>query len=171
MSPFRVEALSDAHDRSMFQCGEEALDRYFKSQVTQDVRRRVATCFVAIERSSGAIAGYYTLSASSIPLVDLPAEHIKRLPRYPAVPAVCIGRLAVDQRFQKRGLGEGLLIDITLRIIGTEIGVALLVVDAKDARAADFYARYQFRAVKSSGRTMFLPMATAVNLFASHDLH
>jgi ribosomal protein S18 acetylase RimI-like enzyme len=101
----------------------------------------------------------------------LTPEDIKRLPRYPVVPAVRIGRLAVDQRFQKRGLGKGLLIDITLRVIGTEIGVALLVVHAKDERAPDFYARYQFRTVKSSGRTMFLPMATAVNLFASRDLH
>ena len=128
--------------------------------------RRVATCFVAVEAASREIAGYYTLSASSIPLTGLPPEDAKRLPRYPAVPAVRIGRLAVDQRFQKRGLGEALLIDITLRIASTEIGVALLVVDAKDERAEAFYARYQFRAVTGSARTMFLPMATAIKLFA-----
>ena len=171
MNPFRLEPLSGAHDRSTFHCGEEALDGYFKTQVTQDIRRRVATCFVAIETASGAIAGFYTLSAASIPLTELPPEDTRRLPRYPAVPAVRIGRLAVDRRFQKRGLGEALLIDITLRVVIAGIGAAVLVVDAKDERAARFYARYQFRSVTGSARTKFLPMATAIQLFASGDVH
>ena len=76
--------------------------------MTQDIRRRVANCFVA---ATGYVAAYYTLSATSVPLADLPPEDAKRLPRYPTVPAVRIGRLAVDRRFQRRGLGEAMLAD------------------------------------------------------------
>src|ERR1700691_4402992 len=102
---FRIEPLGDAHDRTGFHCGEEALDRYFQTQATQDIRRRVANCFVAVDAASGQVAAYYTMAAASVPLVDLPPEEAKRLPRYPTLPAVRIGRLAVDQRYQCRGLG------------------------------------------------------------------
>jgi len=72
-APFRLERLGDAHERTSFQCGQEALDRYFRTQVTQDIRRDIATCIVAVEATSGQIAACYTLSAASIPFVDLPA--------------------------------------------------------------------------------------------------
>jgi hypothetical protein len=87
-SPFRFESLGSSHDRTLFRCGDEVLDRYFQTQATQDIRRRIANCFVAVETATGQVAAYYTLSAASIPLVDLPAEEAKRLPRYPTLPAV-----------------------------------------------------------------------------------
>jgi hypothetical protein len=49
---------------------------------------------VAVETATSYVAGYYTISAASIPLVDLPPDQTRRLPRYPTVPAVRIGRLA-----------------------------------------------------------------------------
>ena len=107
---FRLAPLGAEHARDSFCCGEEALDRYFKTQATQDIRRRIANCFVAVESATGLVAAYYTIAAASIPLVELPREEAKRLPRYPTLPAVRIGRLAVDQRFQGRGLGGALLI-------------------------------------------------------------
>src|SRR5271157_5804280 len=107
--PFRFEPLSAAHDRTLFHCGEEALDRYLRTQANQDIRRHVANCFVAIEAATGAIAAYYTLSAASIPVMDLPVDVSKRLPRYPTLPAVLIGRFAVDRAFQGRGLGAAVL--------------------------------------------------------------
>jgi len=114
--PFRMEPLGE-HERSLFRCSEDALDRYFQTQVTQDIRRRIANCFVAVETSTSQIAAYYTISAASIPLVDLPADETRRLPRYQTVPAVRIGRLAVDHRFQGRGLGAALLADAAARTI------------------------------------------------------
>jgi hypothetical protein len=81
--PFRLEPLSDEHERSLFRCGEDVLDRYFQTQVTQDIRRRVANCFVALENATSHIAAYYTISAASIRLADLPPNETKRLPRYP----------------------------------------------------------------------------------------
>lgn len=158
---FRVEPLGDAHQRASFDCGEETLDRYFRTQVTQDVRRRVAHCFVAIEAASGQIAAYYTLSAASIPMTDLPPEESKRLPRYPAIPGVRIGRLPVDRRFQGRGLGSAMLADATARTIQADIAAWMLIVDAKNDAAVAFYQRHEFRLISGSPRTLFLPIATA----------
>jgi hypothetical protein len=75
--PFRIELLSSAHDRSNFHSGEDALDRYFQTQVTQDIRRRITNCFVAVEAGTGQLAAYYTLSAASISVLNLPPEVTK----------------------------------------------------------------------------------------------
>lgn len=159
--PFRLAPLGAEHDRGSFHCGEEALDRYFKTQATQDIRRRIANCFVAVEAASGVLAAYYTIAAASIPLVDLPPEQAKRLPRYPTLPAVRIGRLAVDQRFQGRGLGGMLLMDATRRCIQSPPAVYTLLVDAKNDQAVAFYQRFGFQQVVDRPRTLFLPLATA----------
>src|SRR5260370_4572605 len=100
---FHLEALGDQHERSLFRCGEDALDRYFQTQATQDIRRRVANCFVAVETNTTLVASYYTMSSAGIPFVDLPADESGRLPRYPTIPAIRVGRLPVDTGFQGRG--------------------------------------------------------------------
>jgi ribosomal protein S18 acetylase RimI-like enzyme len=158
-APFRCDPLAEALDRTGFRCGEEALDRYFQTQVTQDIRRRVANCFVVVE--IGTVAAYYTLSAASIPVVDLPAEVAKRLPRYPTLPAVRIGRLAVDLRFQRRGLGELMLMNAVHRTLPDAAAAFALVVDAKNDAAVAFYRKYGFRAIEGRPRTLFLPIETA----------
>jgi ribosomal protein S18 acetylase RimI-like enzyme len=160
-APFLIAPLGAEHDREPFCCGEEALDRYFKTQATQDIRRRVANCFVAVDARSGQVAAYYTIAATSVALVDLPGDEAKRLPRYPTVPAVRIGRLAVDERFQGRGLGGALLIDATRRTLQAAPAVYALVVDAKNDQAVAFYQRYLFRPMVDQPRTLFLPLATA----------
>jgi len=164
-APFRLAPLGAEHDRASFHCGEEALDRYFQTQATQDIRRRVANCFVAIDAASGQLAAYYTIAAASVPFVDLPTEQAKRLPRYPTLPAVRIGRLAVDERFHRRGLGAALLMDATRRTLQSPPAVYALVVDAKNDTAVAFYQRHGFRTLSSQPRTLFLPLATAQKAF------
>lgn len=162
---FRVEMLGDRHDRTAFSCGVEPLDSYFRLQAGQDIRRRVAACFVAVS-ADGSVAGYYTLSASSIALVELPPAVIRKLRRYPAVPATLMGRLAVDFRHQRRGLGERLLFDAFSRTLRSEIASFAFVVDAKDESARAFYEQYGFRLPASAGRRLFLPLAGIAGLFA-----
>jgi hypothetical protein len=77
--PFKVELLASHHPRDSFACGDADLDRYFKAQVTQDMRRHITHCFVAVD-THDQVAGYYTLAASSVLLSDLPNEVIKKLP-------------------------------------------------------------------------------------------
>lgn len=109
-APFQVVPPEVAPDRAAFQSLSEPLNRYLRQQATQDIRRRVAACFVALTNERR-IAGYYTLSSASLLLADLPPDTRKRLPRYPTVPAVRMGRLAVDQTFVGQGLGGALLAD------------------------------------------------------------
>lgn len=159
--PFRFEPLSEAHDRNAFHCGEEALDRYFQTQVTQDIRRRITNCFLAIEAETGQIAAYYTLSAASVALTELPPEETKRLPRYPTLPAVRIGRLAVDEKFHRRGLGASMLMNAVHRTLRDAAAAYALLVDAKNKSATAFYEHHGFRALAGQPRTLFLPLATA----------
>ncbi|HLH21395.1 MAG TPA: GNAT family N-acetyltransferase [Chloroflexota bacterium] len=157
-TPFRVESLTSAHDRIAFVSGTPALDRYFREQVTQDIRRRVSACYVALEITTGKIAGYYTLSAASVLLGELPQEMARRLPRYPSVPVARLGRLAVDQACRGRGLGSALLWDAVARAARSEIAVFALVVDAKDGQAETFYRHYGFVSFGSRPRQLVLPL-------------
>ena len=158
-APFRLASLDAGHDRTAFNSDSEPLNRYLREQVTQDVRRRVAACFVALADGQR-IAGYYTLASASLLLADLPASTSKKLPRYPTVPAVRMGRLAIDQAFKGQGLGGALLADALDRAARAEIAAYALMVDAKDESAADFYRHHGFIALPDSPRTLFLPLAT-----------
>ena len=158
-APFRVVPLEAAHDRAAFQSPSEPLNRYLRQHATQDIRRRVAACFVALTNERR-IAGYYTLSSASLLLADLPADTRKRLPRYPTVPAVRMGRLAVDQTFVGQGLGGALLADALDRAARSEIAAVALIVDAKDEAVVAFYRHHGFMALPDSPRVLFLPLAT-----------
>jgi len=160
---FSVAALDLSADRSGFECGVEPLDRYFRSQVSQDIKRRVTACFVATD-AKGQTAGYYTLASASVLLADLPAALAKKLPRYPSVPAVRMGRLAVDQAFKGEGLGAALLADALRRAVTAEIAAYALLVDAKDESAARFYAYHGFMALPEQPLFLFMPLATVKDL-------
>ena len=157
--PFEIGLLGK-EDRSDFGCGSEPLDRYFKTQASQDVRRRVRVCYLALEKTTGRIAGYYTLSAADVPVSDLPPEVARRLPRYPSVPAARIGRLAIDQSFQGRGLGGALLLNAAMRALRSEIAVFALAVDAKDDEPAAFYRHHGFTAFDSNPLQLIAPIET-----------
>ena len=155
---FLVEPLAKKHRRDGFSSGVEALDRYFLQQVTQDMRRRVATCFVAIERATDRVAGYYTLAATGIALRGLPEDARKKLPRYPTVPAVRMGRLAVAADFSGRGLGAALLADAVTRTVASDIAAYALIVDAKDEAAAKFYRHHGFSTFGGHSLMLYLPL-------------
>jgi GNAT superfamily N-acetyltransferase len=160
-APYVIEPLSTAHDRAGFNCGVEPLDRYFATQVTQDVRRRVSACFVAVERASRTVAGFYTIATSSVPLSDLAPAIAKKLPRYPLIPAVRVGRLAVAEGHRGRKLGAVLVADAIGRALRSEIAAFAIVVDAKDDAAVAFYKRHSFIPFASSPMSLYLPLAEA----------
>jgi ribosomal protein S18 acetylase RimI-like enzyme len=161
-APFHVTLLDATYDRTAFNSGSEPLDRYLREQVTQDVRRRVAACFVALADGQ-TIAGYYTLASASLLLADLPASTGKKLPRYPTVPAVRMGRLAVGHTFKGQGLGGALLADALDRAARSEIAAYALMVDAKDEAAAAFYRHHGFIALPDSPLTLFVPLAVVTH--------
>lgn len=157
--PFSLAPLDAAHNRATFDCGAAPLNRYLREQVSQDIRRRVTACFVAVT-DGNRIAGYYTLASASVLLAELPLNVGKKLPRYPTVPAVRMGRLAIDQKFKGQGLGGALLADALARAARSEIAAYALIVDAKDETAATFYQHHGFITLPDSPLTLFLPMAT-----------
>ena len=157
--PFSVVAL-DGHDRSRFDCGSIALNTYLQMQAGQDMKRRVAASFVAVDRSTGDIAGFYTLSAGHVHLSDLGTDLQRKLPRYPVVPAVRLGRLAIAVGYQGRKLGAALLASAVSRAVRSEIAVAMMLVDAKDDRAAAFYVHHGFRPDPGNPLCLFAPLAT-----------
>lgn len=166
--PFRVVPFNPSFDRNTFNCGTEALDCYFRDQLSQDIRRRVTACFIALSNDDR-VAGYYTLASSSVFLGDLPENTKKKLPRYPSVPVVRMGRLAIDQAFKGQGLGGALLADALTRVIRAEIAAYALVVDAKDNTAADFYRHHGFMITARDDLTLFLPLATAQELVVKYE--
>ncbi|SMF97911.1 Acetyltransferase (GNAT) domain-containing protein [Methylomagnum ishizawai] len=161
---FIIEILASHHYKKDFSCGNEALDRYFANQASQDVKRRVSGCYVAIEKATGRIAGYYTLSASGIPLEDMPEGLAKKLPRYPIVPVACLGRLAVDKNYHGQKLGAALLWDSIQRALRSEVVVFALVVDAKDDQARNFYLHHGFSYFSSTPNKLILPLANYKNI-------
>jgi predicted N-acetyltransferase YhbS len=167
-APYRIEPLHRRHDRAGFSCGKPELDRYLHEQATQDARRNFAAPFVAVTEGSATVAGYYTLSALSVVMTDLPAEVVKKLPRYPEVPVTLLGRLAVDARRKRRGLGEHLLMDSLSRSLATSAQVAsfAVVVDAIDDEAFEFYRHFEFLPFPDQARRLFLPMKAIEGLLA-----
>lgn len=163
VAPFRVTALDSDLDRTGFSSGVAPLDSYFKTQVSQDIKRRVTACFVALTPDQH-IAGYYTLSSASVGLGDLPATLAKKLPRYPFVPTVRMGRLAVDQHFKGQGLGAALLADALAHAARSEIAAYALLVDATDEVAADFYRHHGFENLPNQALILFLPLASVRTL-------
>jgi GNAT superfamily N-acetyltransferase len=160
----RIELLGARHDRADFDCGKDALDLYFQRQVTQDARRRLASPFVMV-MPEGSIGGYYTLSSTAVRLHDLPEELARRIPRYLLVPAILIGRLAIDRRYHGQGWGNFLLLDALRRCTASEIAAFAVIVDAIDDEARAFYLHHSFLMLPDSPHRLFRRMADIAALF------
>jgi GNAT superfamily N-acetyltransferase len=108
--------------------------------------------------SDGTIAGYYTLSSTSVQLGELPEQTVRKLPRYPLVPATLVGRLAVDRRQQGKGYA-------LYRAARSEIASFAVIVNAKDDNARRFYERESFLPFPDQPMKLFRPMADIRRLF------
>jgi predicted GNAT family N-acyltransferase len=163
---YRIEPLADKDNRAAFSCGIDALDRYLHRQAGQDVSKHLAAAFV-ITPDGETVSGFYTLSAHVVNLGDLPDNVAKKLPRYPNVPATLLGRLAVSIDFRGRDIGELLLLDAFRRVLANtrEVGSAILVVDAKDERAREFYLHHDFIPLPSQPNRLFYTVKTIEKLF------
>lgn len=143
---YQIRPLDGDVDTAGFDCGEKTLDDYLQRYATQDIKRGVARVFVATPMGQATVvAGFYTLSAASVAAEALPEALRKKLPRYP-VPAALLGRLAVSQQAQGKGLGSILLVDACKRVAAASetLAVAAILVDAKSPEVAAFYQHFGF---------------------------
>lgn len=160
--------LSSLHNKKAFTCGQPLLDRYIQTQAGQDVKRKLANCFV-LSDDQDTILGFYTLSNDSIPRDYIPSSIPYTIP-YPSVPVTLLGRLAVDSRYKGQGLGKLLLFDALKRsydVSVTSLGSVAVIVDAIDEAAATFYEQYGFTRL-ANGR-MFLPMHQIAKAFETRS--
>ncbi len=155
-----IEPLSNTHNRPGFDCGVDLLDFYIKKQAKQDVKRRVSRVFVATKPDAlSFIAGYYTLSSLSIDLDCLPESEARKLPKHP-IPAALIGRLAVSEKVQGKGIGKMLLVDAIKRTlaVSNEIAIYAIVVDAINEKVQQFYEQFGFTQFSAESKRLFLPI-------------
>lgn len=164
LGALRIVPLSSAHDRTGFTCGAPALDAYFRKQASQDAKRRLAAPFVALTPDDR-IAGFYTLATAGVRLATLPPELTRKLPHYPVIPAVLLGRLAVDRTMQGRGVGAHLLADALFRAVRSEISAYAMVVDPVDDAARRFYQGFGFLPLLDDGDRLYRRLAEVAALF------
>ncbi|MCX6867616.1 MAG: GNAT family N-acetyltransferase [Verrucomicrobia bacterium] len=161
------------HERAGFDCGVDPLNRYLRERAAQDSRRKIAGCWVLTQdEQPGNVLGFYTLSAEAVDLRELGAadpEAVKRLPRYPRVGAVLLGRLAVAKSQHRNGLGELLLYDAMHRVLHTEIPAALMVADPKDGQAGMFYQKHGFEWLNAE--RLFITMQRISDMLGKPDSH
>ncbi|QUS39372.1 N-acetyltransferase [Tardiphaga alba] len=159
---YAIAPLDKQHQRSEFNSGQPDIDAWFRQRASQDERRNIARVFVATDDTNEVI-GFYSLSSFTLALADLPAELSSKLPRYDAIPAALIGRLARDIRVRGQGIGELLLADAIHRILGAarSLAVFAIIVDAKDAPAAAFYETFGFHAFPATPHRLFLLASSA----------
>jgi ribosomal protein S18 acetylase RimI-like enzyme len=161
--------LQKSHFREDFDSGQEVLDEYLKKRANQDIKKKLAVCFVLTENkdSKDRVKGYYTLSNTGIPRELIPEKFQKKFPKsYNTIPATLLGRLARDKSCKRKGMGEKLLIDALFRsyLASKQLGSFAVVVDPIDEMAIAFYESYGFKMLPDSGK-MFLSMATVKQLF------
>jgi len=160
--------LEKHHNRKKFECEEESLTYYIKQQVNQDIRKRLATCFVAIDEGQNVI-GYYTLTSDSLGRDLIPEKYKKQVPNNYNAPVILLGRLARDINTKGTGLGEHLLLDALFRsytLSEESIGAMAVVVDPINESASRFYDKYGFVELPDSEK-MFLPMNVIRQLIKS----
>lgn len=161
-----ISPLGKQHGRKSFDCGERSLNQYLYRYASQDIRRRVSRVFAASPSDKPKrVLGYYTLSAGSLDASNLPEKLQRRLPGYP-VPVVLLGRLAVAESHQGKGLGSILLADAFQRIAQASqvMVVYAVVVDALHEQAAGFYRQFGFIPLPSQPLKLFLPMDSVTAL-------
>lgn len=155
----KIQLLEKNHNRKNFTCEENSLTDYIRKQVSQDIRKKLAICFVAVNEEQN-VTGYYTLTSESLGRDSIPEKYTGQVPRNYNAPVILLGRLARDITAKGTGLGEHLLLDALFRsykLSEESIGAMAVVADPINEKAVEFYKKYGFEQLPDSGK-MFLPM-------------
>jgi GNAT superfamily N-acetyltransferase len=152
----RPELITLAHQLDNFESGEAVLDRWLKQRAIKNETAGASRAFVVHENKR--VAGYYALATGSVAAHEAPGK-IKRNMLNP-IPVMVLGRLAVDQAWQKHGIGKGLLKDAVLRTIkvSQDAGIRALLIHAISESAKHFYKRYGFIESPIDPMTLMLTM-------------
>lgn len=160
------EPLDHRHDRQSFKTSQPSLELFLKQQARQEMNKGVSVTYIMRQKESDVIVGYYSLSAHSVRASDLPEALSRKLPRYPQIPALLLGRLAIDSNYQGQGLGSMLLFNALETALQTShlIGAVAIIVDAIDEAAVRFYAKYDFCEFAGNPTRLYLLMKTIAEM-------
>lgn len=164
----------DKHDRTVFSCGVEQVDNFFKKTAKKLSKAGNSRVYV-MTAPDGSVIGFYALNAHAVDYVDLPEKYARSRPAHGSIPAAFLSMIGVDQRYASQGFGGDLLVDALMRIARTseDIGIAVVILDVLDdgnpdqlKRRKALYAKYGFQSLPSNPLRMFLPVATIRKLLA-----
>lgn len=152
--------LAPAHEVSAFDCGKPALTEWLRFKALKNEGRGGSRTYVVCEGRR--VVGFYALVAGAVARERAPMNLARNMPD--PIPVLLLGRLAVDNRCQGRGIGAGLLKDALLRCLNAsrEIGARAVLVHALDDDAAAFYLQYKFKPFPGEPRTLYLPVSHIV---------
>ena len=142
-----LSLLSREHQRKSFDCGNAELNTYLQQYASQDMVRRQTTCMVLTEEDCPLVLGYYTIAPYTIRSSFLPKRQIGQRD---LIPVYLLGKLAVSQTLQGKGIGKLLLASAIKSCIEAPILSPGLLVEAKDERALTFYIQNGFAPLESS---------------------
>lgn len=162
---WREEPVSKSHDRAAFDCGDEAMNTFFRRYARQNHESGGSKTFLAIDAEDGAILGFYSLAPASIAFDRSPETVQRGLPQHD-VPGFRLARLAVSAGCQGRGLGGQLLVAAGRRCLraAAEVGGVMLLIDAKSERAARWYAGFGAKPLQDAPLTLAMPLSAIAGL-------
>ena len=162
----KIETLTRDHDRSGFDCGDNALNQYLRKTARQHLNKGMSRTFVLIDDDiQTEILGFFTLASCEIFVEKLPRKYAKRYPS--KAPAAKLARLAVAKSRQRQGLGTHMMVNAIERVIkiSQHLGIIGFFVDAKGNEAKAYYEQFGFIPLLDSPLELFLPLATLQNAY------
>ena len=159
------EKIQTDHNLESFNSGESVLDDWLRRRAVRNDDTGASRTYVVC--SEGRVVGYYTLAVGAVEAIATPGRIKRNMPD--PIPVMVIGRLAVDQKYQGRGMGRGLLRDAVLRIIQAAdiIGVRAILVHALTEDAKKFYQYCGFRSSPVDPMMLMITVADAVKALTS----
>lgn len=161
MNPQQPRPIEATDNTAGFDSGEESLDRYLADRALTNHLADLGRCYVCVDGDTDKVLGYYTLSAVAVEHADLPGKVRRNAPN--PVPAVLMGRLAIDTQAQGSGLGRFLVRDAILSTLAAanRIGVRILLVHALHEPAATFYEKLGFNRSPTDQLHLYVLLADA----------
>ena len=150
--------LNEAHDSATFDSGEPVLDDWLRRRAWSNQQAAASRTYVVCPAGSQRIVGYFALSMGQILAQDVTGAMRRNMPN--PIPAVVLGRLAIDQAWQGRGLGRALLADVVRRSLraSSEVSARLIIVHAISPTAEAFYLRNGFTRLPVETPTLALDL-------------
>jgi len=162
----KIETVSRDHNRSGFDCGNDALNQYLKQTARQHLNKGLSRTFVLVDDNIlTEILGFFTLVSCEIFVDKLPRKYAKKYPS--RAPAAKLARLAVAKDRQRQGLGTHMMVNAVERVIrvSQDLGIIGFFVDAKDNKARAYYEQFGFIQLPDNPLELFLPLATLRNAY------